>query len=147
MLKHRVRNLAVAGFMIASALVLTVPFAPSASASTPATCVTSDHPWPCIEVFGNGLYVQDMNGWAHNADTMTIYNLHMELYWAAHNEPPLYGHYIKNSGEFNLAGGHNSSNVSYGPVTWSGPRYLCNAVWQDNFGYHTDLGYVCVYIS
>ena len=150
MLKHRVRNLAVAGFMIASAVVLTAAFAPSASATTPPTCVTSDVPWSCVQVFGSGLNVQEMNGWAHNQTGSTIFYLHIELYYAGGPQPPLYGTPIGNCGQFNLPGGANSPNCSSGSFSFTGPAYACSAVWQlihPTPPEWRDLGWVCVHVT
>jgi hypothetical protein len=130
---------------IASATVLaalSVVGASTAGASTNPECYDSV-PWACVQIFGNGLYVADVNGWAHNQTATEIDDLHIELYIASSNTYPSDGALLMNSSGFNLPGGDNSSNLSVGPLSLSTDSWLCSAVWQYTGSGYVDLGHKC----
>jgi hypothetical protein len=149
MLNRKVRSLAVTALTIVSAAVLTALSATGASASTNPRCVAST-PRACVQVFGNGTYVQDVNGWAWNTTRAQIDDLHIELYIQFQSpRPPGGTHwaFLMNCGEFNLPGGRNSANCSYSSsFVTDANAYVCAAVWQYADGYH-DRGYSCARIA
>ena len=133
--------------IIAAAVILPfIAVTGSASASvtpntTPATCKTTTTPWACVQVFGNGTDIVQMNGWAHNTTGAQLDYLHIELY-------DTYGVVIKNCGQFNLAAGANSPNCSWAPNAGEPAANYCAAVWQWLGGKnYADLGWECVLVS
>jgi hypothetical protein len=176
MLKHRVRNLAATGITIVSAaalialgatgasaaavvaanpghadmaantLVPAIPVSPAIPSSTSPRCY-GGVPWTCLQIFGNGLYVAQENGWAHNPTAAQIDYLHIELYNATSDAGPSQAIAYQNCGQFNLPGGANSSDCSTGSYTLSYALYECDALWQWLGGHsYKDLGYECILV-
>jgi hypothetical protein len=153
MLNRKVRNLAVASLTIASAAVLTALGATGASASTNPRCVDST-PRACVQVFGNGTYVADVNGWAWNTTGAKFGKLHIELYIQFQiARPPGGTHwaFLTDCRQFSLPSRHNSAICSYGGNSGGfktdAHSYVCAAVWQYADGRYHDRGYSCARIS
>ena len=152
MLNRKVRNLAVAGLTIVSAAVLPALGATSASASTNPKCVDST-PRACVQVFGNGTYVADVNGWAWNTTGAKLSRLHIELYIQFQIARPPGGTnwaFLADCGQFTLASHRNSADCSYGGsggFQTDAHAYVCAAVWQYADGRYHDRGYSCARIA
>ena len=184
MLNRKVRNLAVTAVTIVSATGLSALFAAGASASVtaaanpghaavtaaasaaPNTSATPDStgflcapavshlPKACVQVFGSGLNISSMTGWAYNPTTSsyTGYSAHIELYYMtpgnfaassgsfgdgdpelAPSIPVPNGH-GGNCPEYTLKAGANSSPCSWDPAELGvnpvvNKGYYCSAVW------------------
>jgi len=114
-----------------------------ASATSAATCVTQDVPWPCVQVFGTGVFVVAMNGWANNATNAQIDNLHIEL----HRNDPTTGQnvIIKKCAPFNLPPGANSANCNWAPNhTELAGRYCADVKQAITSTTYRNLGTSCV---
>jgi hypothetical protein len=152
MLNRKVRNLAVAGLTIVSAAVLPALDATTASASTNPKCVDST-PRACVQVFGNGTYVADVNGWAWNTTGAKLSRLHIELYIQFQTARPPGGTnwaFLADCGQFTLAPHRNSADCSYGGsggFETDAHAYVCAAVWQYADGRYHDRGYSCARIA
>ena len=76
-----------------------------------ASCVQST-PWSCTQVYGNGTFIVQMNGWSHNASSVSITNLHLQLTWVDSSGTV---HNIKSCATFTIAPGANSPNCIWAP--------------------------------
>lgn len=104
-----------------SALAVIIPLAlfggaASAEASirpntSGASCVEST-PWSCTQVYGNGTFIVQMNGWAHNASSVTIADLYLQLTYIDKSGVL---HNIKKCATFSISPNTNSPNCIWTP--------------------------------
>lgn len=142
MLNRTVRNLAVAAVTTLSAAVLIPLGATSASASTLPKCGADgpDIPRICVQVFGNGNYIAQMNGWMWNTTGIEQFNgeYRIELYLkrTAKAEPPGGSafHFIRYCTVGDVPNGHNSANCSFGPRNNADTGYYCAALLGPHIG-------------
>jgi hypothetical protein len=145
MLRKNTRKLASCALAVAAAIIVAlilIPGSASAGVAVPntsgPTCTVQDTPWPCAQVYGNGLTIVQMNGWAHNNTDLNIADLHIELYFNNHS------HKIKDCPAFNLSAGANSPNCIWAPNHNEAAGNYCTTVWENVDGTYFDVGDACV---
>jgi hypothetical protein len=145
MLNRRVRNFALAAMTISSAFLLAILGATAASASTNPIC-SGGAPRDCVQIFGNGLQVVQVDGWVWNNTGMFIGSAHIEFYDApAYQSPNARGsHFLLNCGVFSVNPNSNSILCYDNAVPQpTGPIDECTASWQDSGSSHFLLGFAC----
>jgi hypothetical protein len=139
------------------ASVTTVAPATLASANASATpdttlpqCDTVYELWSCVQVFGSGLHIDRMNGWAHNDRNQVISgSFWNELYYDHDNVRPGDGtgyRGILNCSFLSLPPGGNTANCDWAPNANEAQGYYCDAIWQSIRGRPGLWAYRCVYV-
>jgi hypothetical protein len=129
-----------------------VPAAPASA--TPDTtlpqCNTEYALWSCVQVFGSGLHIDKMNGWAHNDSTVGISgSFWNELYYDKDNVRPGDGtgyRGILNCSFLSISAGGNTANCDWAPNANEAQGYYCDALWQSISGSPGLWSYKCVYV-
>lgn len=167
-MSRRICNIAVIAITIVSTAVVIALGATSASASTAPEC-SGGAPRACIQVFGSGMNVSQVDGWIWNNTSSKLTDAHVELYTALISQGPLAGggsgsvplygagNGSGNCGSYNLAPGTNTPNCSgynfslynfyyYEEHLAVSSAYLCAAAWQYANGAYYVKGWRCAYV-